>query len=602
MHSRPLFNQSSARVGAALLALGALSACQKSAAPAANADLAAAQTPTAAVALSDAAGPPLADAPPVTALPSAPPPPVRHVANLSDRYAFAERANQVDYGFGSAPPDYAFGYDGVNPWTWQSDNGYETVVEPLPGGGDRYYYYDPGSDEPFLVRDPDGAYGFDDGALVVVYDSHGRPRSDDYLDRDDAFAGRYLYRGRALWDASRHDPHVGVPRSDWYARRNRIDQEETVWVQTQSQDPAWAQYHQQQAANEQAQWAAERYRREAEAYRIDQAANDAQAAARERQAAMQAAQAQRLAGAQPAAPGRGAQFGPRPPQGPAPFAGPVQNAAAQQQAAQAQGRNQALQAQQQAAQARQAQQQAAAQQQAQARQAQQQAAKARVAQQQAAAQQQAQTRPGPAAGGPGSTGAAKDHGAAAGAGPTGATTGGATASSSAAGPAAGRPGPHVAATGSRPAAGSGAAGSATGGRQGRPGSPSPTTGRRARGPAARRPAESGGQEGLNLSTMRTRTRRTREVVLPRFPSRASRRRIRSGAGAVEEDSNFHGLPPQRPQRCASHQFRHDRSAPCLQARGGGGVANARRLGKGEALKAAGAAPHWPAWERQTGRS
>src|ERR1700689_3539844 len=172
MKRRHLMGQASGLALAAVIA--ALAAgCQKTA-PAAPANVDMAAAPVASLPLSDAPAPALAPAPPVAALPSHP---VQRaaVAKPQDAYAFADRANQVSQGFGDAPPDYSFDYQGVQPWSWRGDNGYQTVVEPLPGGGNRTYYHQPGSAAPFFVRDPDYGYGYQGGALVVVYDRFGRP-------------------------------------------------------------------------------------------------------------------------------------------------------------------------------------------------------------------------------------------------------------------------------------------------------------------------------------------------------------------------------------------------------------------------------------------
>ncbi len=228
----------------------------------------------------------MAPAPPVSALPAYRLP-VRRVASPRDRYVFAERAGQAAYGFGDAPPDYAFDYDGSRPWAWQGDNGYETVVEPLPDGGDRYYYYEPGADQPYYVRDPNYGYGYQDGALVVAYDRYGQALDPNYQLADDA--GRYFWRARALRDASRRSQHYGVNRTYWQQRRLRISEDRDQWLAARDQNPDWRSYHDQYAPQEQPTWSQERYRREAEAYRYDQTANNAPQAARERDAALAAA-------------------------------------------------------------------------------------------------------------------------------------------------------------------------------------------------------------------------------------------------------------------------------------------------------------------------
>ncbi|HEY5290175.1 MAG TPA: hypothetical protein VIJ59_09090, partial [Caulobacteraceae bacterium] len=166
MTKNRLAAQASGTVLVALIAGFGVS-CQKTA-PAAPASLAQAPPPVATLPLSDAPATASAMAPPVSALPAYQ---VRRarVARPQDEYAFADRADQAAYGFGDAPPDYAFEYQGGRPWAWQGDDGHQVVVEPLPGGADRYYYYQPGASTPYFVRDRDYAYGYQDGALVVVY-------------------------------------------------------------------------------------------------------------------------------------------------------------------------------------------------------------------------------------------------------------------------------------------------------------------------------------------------------------------------------------------------------------------------------------------------
>ena len=274
-------NRASAGAIAAALAALTLAACQKGpaagTAPAptdANAPQAVATLP-----LTDAPAQPAAAAPSVSALPARSIPRVR-VARAIDRYAFSDRANRVGYGLGDAPPDYSFDYQGVRPWAWRSQAGYQVVVEPLPGGGDRYYYYQPGSDQPYLVRDPDYAYGYQGGALAVVYDRDGRPLPDSDIDRASDPAGRYFYRALALFAAATSAQHLAVGRDDWSARRPRIDAAQSRWQASQARDPQWRayrdQYAQQNGPSDQAMWQAERDRRAAYPNGRDQAQGPAQ--------------------------------------------------------------------------------------------------------------------------------------------------------------------------------------------------------------------------------------------------------------------------------------------------------------------------------------
>lgn len=276
------------------LTAGLLVACQQK--PSASAsNVAAAAPPAATIPLADTPGTgPVATAPPAQALPTYT---IRHAAaaNPQDAYAFAERARYASYGYGDAPPDYGFDYDGVSPWAWQGDNGYTTVVEPL-ADGDRYYYYAPGEDTPYYVRDPDYGYGYQGGALVVVYDRHGRPLPDADAQRWWGDGGRYFRRGQDLWQASRGQHHA-VQRGHWEQRRADLDRDQAWWGQAQSQDPDWRAYDQQNGQQYQDTWRQERYRREAEAYRVDQAYNDGARAQREHDQALVAVGAAGVAGA-----------------------------------------------------------------------------------------------------------------------------------------------------------------------------------------------------------------------------------------------------------------------------------------------------------------
>jgi hypothetical protein len=170
------------------------------------------------------------------------------------------------------------------------------LVEFLSDGGLLYYYYAPGSDLPYLVRDPDYVYGFEAGVLVVVYDVFGRPLPDDYRHRRCNEAGRYLFRGQDLYRAGLRASRFGVPRDQWYAWRPRIAQAVAAWVDASQRDAGWRAYHEMitqtgPGLQRQAAWAAERAGREAYAVRVDQANNAVRALGAERQAAVEAANA-----------------------------------------------------------------------------------------------------------------------------------------------------------------------------------------------------------------------------------------------------------------------------------------------------------------------
>ena len=277
-------NGAARSVLAVCLAAGALAACNQNSQPQ-NAP-----TPSAALPMEmTATGPTaIAPAPTVSALPPAPRARVGRLSNPGDTYAYADDADSQNDAFGDAPPDYGFDYGGTRPWVWRGADQSERVVEPLPGGGDRYYYYQAGAQYPYLVRDPEYSYGYDGGVLVVIYDRRGHALPPQQYDERADAAGRILFRAGALYAASQQNQHQAVVAANWEARQARIAEDNAAWEQGQAQQSEWAAYHAAHAQQEQAQWRQERYMREAEAARFAQAVNQPEVAQRDWQAAQQA--------------------------------------------------------------------------------------------------------------------------------------------------------------------------------------------------------------------------------------------------------------------------------------------------------------------------
>jgi hypothetical protein len=72
-------------------------------------------------------------------------------------YPYAERAYGYDRAFYDAPPTYGFAYGDEEPWVWETaDDGY-MFAEPYDDEY-RFYYYEPGADYPYFVRDADYGY------------------------------------------------------------------------------------------------------------------------------------------------------------------------------------------------------------------------------------------------------------------------------------------------------------------------------------------------------------------------------------------------------------------------------------------------------------
>ena len=211
---------------------------------------------------------PVVPAPPVASLPSAPRPRIARVENQTDNYAYIDRAYEMSGAIGQAPPDYGFDFDGVSPWAWQSAHGDVQLAEPIDGGY-RYYYYQPGATEPYLVRDPQYAYGFADGQLVAVYDDEGHLLQPEQIDQRIDDAGRYLARAAALYEASRQSERRSVNAANWAEQRTALDAARSRWEAEQSQQQAWRAYHAQHQAEEQAYWLGERDQREQSARSFD---------------------------------------------------------------------------------------------------------------------------------------------------------------------------------------------------------------------------------------------------------------------------------------------------------------------------------------------
>ncbi len=212
-------------------------------------------------------------APRVTALPAAAPIRTVRVARPDDYYGYADAAWDYQDVLGDAPPDYYFDYDGVDPWAWEGYDQSVVFLEPIDDGY-RYYYYRPGADEPYFVRDPYYGYGYDDGRLAVVYDSYGGiVPYDDYGSRRD-YAARYLSRGRGLFEASRRNDRRAVSAANWAARSAAISAARARWSAARSNQVAWNAYHARAASRQDNYWREEAVRRQSDARRFANWRND----------------------------------------------------------------------------------------------------------------------------------------------------------------------------------------------------------------------------------------------------------------------------------------------------------------------------------------
>jgi hypothetical protein len=212
-------------------------------------------------------------APEVAALPEAKPVRTVRVANQRDYYGYADAAYDYQDVLNDAPPDYYFDYDGVDPWAWEGYDQSVVFLEPVDDGY-RYYYYRPGADEPYFVRDPYYGYGYDNGQLAVVYDSYGAVVPyNDYGARLD-YAGRYLSRGRDLYMASRRGDRRAVSAANWAARSDAISAAQARWSMVRERQPQWRDYSSRVSPTQANYWREEGVRRQADARRFAAWRND----------------------------------------------------------------------------------------------------------------------------------------------------------------------------------------------------------------------------------------------------------------------------------------------------------------------------------------
>jgi hypothetical protein len=210
---------------------------------------------------------PVNAAPQAAALPDVKPIAVAHVSSPTDAYAYADDAQGFSDAIGDAPPDYGFDYGNGEPWAWQGYDDSVVFAEPIDDGY-RYYYYRPGADEPYFVRDPDYGYGYANGSLAVVYGPGGAivPYG-DYGPRV-TYASRYYARGHDLWQASRQRQRRPVVAANWAARQNAIASSQQRWAEERAHQQDWQAYHARTAPQEADHWSEEQARRRADTVRF----------------------------------------------------------------------------------------------------------------------------------------------------------------------------------------------------------------------------------------------------------------------------------------------------------------------------------------------
>lgn len=150
-------------------------------------------------------------------------------------YDYWNDAYDMNQAYYDQPPAY-YNYAGATPMVWTQPYGQPygqstgladtltnfaitRIVEALVGGGQREYFYQPGYQYPYFVRDPQYAYAFDDGRLVSVYDPYGRVLPQQMLIQQAPVVSRYLYRADNLYEAALASTLTPLAPDVWRTQR-----------------------------------------------------------------------------------------------------------------------------------------------------------------------------------------------------------------------------------------------------------------------------------------------------------------------------------------------------------------------------------------------
>lgn len=204
-----------------------------------------------------------------------------------DNYAWIDRADSMNEAVGESPPDFAFTYDGQEVWAWTLGDGSALIVEQQ-WDGPRSYYFDAGSDAPFLVRraasdapgtqgdvevaGPELSFGYARGAMAIVYTDDGGVLRPEHAG---IYAGEALAdweRGRQLRRAMRNRPvrrdvslslwfDFGTYWFDWNRRWDEGKRRHSGWWKHRNR-PDWVRWrHRYDGERQRRRDQAERFRR-----------------------------------------------------------------------------------------------------------------------------------------------------------------------------------------------------------------------------------------------------------------------------------------------------------------------------------------------------
>ncbi|MGB3166864.1 MAG: hypothetical protein WBA68_08835, partial [Alteraurantiacibacter sp.] len=175
----------------------------------------------------------------------------------TDQYSWLALAAMVGRVLGDSPPDYAYRYNDVQPWAWRTNDGYYRHAEPVRGGY-RYYYYEPRSARPFLVRDPIYSYGYRENRLIAVYDRDGRVLRRDRMRERYRAGDAYFDRGTRLYRAASSGDRFGVSAPLWQRRSGSIMAEQRRWDRARAERRAWREWDRRHERAADRRWKQER--------------------------------------------------------------------------------------------------------------------------------------------------------------------------------------------------------------------------------------------------------------------------------------------------------------------------------------------------------
>lgn len=146
-----------------------------------------------------------------------------------DRFAWLDLAYDVSDEIGTTEPDFSFRFNRRESFAWETWDGYRLYAEPIAGGY-RYYYFGPGAERPFLVRDPLYSYAFRYGRLVAVYDRDGRILNYSAANRLLGEASYFYQLAREINSAARYGSSPRLSAAPlWLTWQNDIYRDHYRW-------------------------------------------------------------------------------------------------------------------------------------------------------------------------------------------------------------------------------------------------------------------------------------------------------------------------------------------------------------------------------------